>query len=287
VSDRERIFAGPYELLSVAGAGGCAVVHRAIHCETGAVAAVKVQRDGPFSLARFHAEIDALQQFDHVHVMPIIEADPERKWYAMPLADATLDDLRRRAPHDWEELRRLLSGICGALLHMHAQSFVHRDVTPKNILCFRISGEPHWVLGDYGLVRRPPGWLGNVRTASGARFGTERFSAPELLHEPRSARAPADAYSVGAVASWFTSISHTQTVETPAGAFWSELIHGTRSYIPEDRWTISEIAAHLERGPRMALVPAQDRSEACPNCGSTTGVDAATRCLRCHQHNPY
>jgi serine/threonine protein kinase len=65
-------------------------VHRGIHRESGREAAIKVPKNGPLGAPRFLREIDVLQRLDHPHVMPILEIDGRRRWYAMPLADNSL-----------------------------------------------------------------------------------------------------------------------------------------------------------------------------------------------------
>jgi serine/threonine protein kinase len=170
----------PYELVAPIGSGGFAQVFRGVHRDTGHVAAIKIQNDSPIAMARFRREIDVLSWLDHPHVMPILEADPAGRWYAMPLADCTLSELRSRDPLDWESLRDALSSVCGAMLHMHAHELVHRDASPRNVLRLRTG---LWVLADYGLVRRPRG--SESLTKTGMRFGTPQFSAPEVHHDPR------------------------------------------------------------------------------------------------------
>jgi serine/threonine protein kinase len=188
-------------------------------------------------MARFRREIDVLRELDHPHVMPIIEADPAARWYAMPIAEYTLRQLHDRDPLAWEALREALSSVCGAMLHMHAHGLVHRDASPGNVLCLQ---DGHWVLADYGLVRRPPG-VSDSLTRTGMRFGTPRFSAPEVHHDPRTATSAADAYSLGALASWFTLIPPDREVSSAAGLYWSDLIRNTVLFDPRDRWSVSRV----------------------------------------------
>lgn len=266
----------PYDLVEPIGAGGFAQVFRGVRRDSGLVAAVKVQRAGPLAMERFKREVDSLQRLDHPHVMPIIEADPRRRWYAMPLAEITLRELHDTDPLNWDELRNALSSVCGALMHMHPNGFVHRDVSPQNVL--RLPNG-RWLLADYGLVHRPRG-LANSITTSGMRFGTPYFSAPEVHHDPRSATAAADAYSIGALASWFTQIPPERVPSSGPGIYWSELVRATVVYDPSDRWPVPTIARHLADAP--ALVPVGLAApEPCARCGGREGVDAAGRCTRC------
>ena len=268
----------PYDLERIVGEGGFAIVYRGIHRETGRPAAVKVQRQGPLARWRFRHEIDAMQRLDHLHVMPVLEIDPLRRWYAMPLARYSLRQLHDREPTAWDELRRALGSINGTLMHTHPHGFIHRDVTPDNILLLQ---NGHWVLADYGLVmpRRP----GTRRpTSSGMLIGTEFFSAPEVLRGPASATTASDVYSIGAIATWFTNITPTQTgTLSPIGAYWSTLIRSTFLIDPTARWTTVDVASHLANAPEPVTVLASGRVSQCMRCGARDGWDHAERCLHC------
>jgi serine/threonine protein kinase len=273
----------PYDLLARIGEGGCADVYSAIHPDRPFdPVAVKVQKPGPLGQERFRREIDIARRLDHPHVMPLILASARDAWYVMPLADETLRELHDRNPYDWEGLRVALSGICGGLLHAHANGVVHRDVSPDNILATPGRHGPHWLLSDFGLarVRQPARSI----TPPGAMFGTPDFTAPEIHHDPRDATALSDAYSIGAVARWFTNIGREQVALSAEGRYWAELIQGTVIYTPQARWPITRIARHLETRPAVDRVLAGSASwEApfCTRCGGRDGHDGAGRCTRC------
>jgi len=250
-------------------------VFRGERRDTGLVAAIKLQRDGPLAADRMRREIDTLAQLDHPNVMPIIEADHAARWYAMPLASCALRDLHDRAPSDWETLRRALQQTCAGLRYMHRHGFVHRDVSPGNVLQL---DEDHWVIADHGLVKRPKG---SSLTGTGMHFGTLQFSAPEVHHDPRTATPAADAYSIGALANWYTNITTRQEPDSEWGRFWSELICGALRFDPVRRWTMAQIAGHLARRPVAALVWAGHSPHMCARCGTHDGIDHAGRCIRC------
>ncbi len=269
-----------YDFEGLLGEGGMARVHLGIHRESGREAAIKVPKNGPLGAPRFLREIDVLQRLDHPHVMPILEIDRRRRWYAMPLADYSLADLHQRNPFDCEQLRVALSSLTGALMHSHAYGFVHRDVSPVNLMRL---GNGHWVLSDYGLVKASG--LDEIKTSPNATFGTPRFSSPEVHLNPAGATAAADAWSVGALASWFTGIGVMAGDDSQFGAFFSPLIDGTIRIDPASRWTMGQIASHLNaklpapvRVPVLAATAAPDQ---CVRCGARAGHDASCRCLGC------
>jgi serine/threonine protein kinase len=277
----------PYDLLARIGSGGCADVYSAIHPDRPLEpVAVKVQKPGPIAQQRFRREIDILRRLDHPHVMPLIEAGSRDDWYAMPLADGTLQTFRDANPSDWDGLRISLSGICGALLHAHANGVVHRDGSPCNILWTPGSHGPHWLLSDFGLARTSHS--SKSLTPTGALFGTPGFAAPEIHHDPRMATPLSDAYSIGAIARWFTNISLDQSAPSAPGRYWSKLIRSTVAFEPDKRWPVTRIARYLEVQPTSDRVLLVGNSPArlwdapfCTRCGARVSHDGAGRCTRC------
>jgi serine/threonine protein kinase len=141
-----------------------------------------------------------------------------------------------------------------------------------------------WVLADYGLVRRPTR-ISDSLTKTGARFGTPHFTAPEVHHDPRSATPAADAYSLGAIASWFTLIPPDRDVSSVRAEYWTELIRHTLIFDPNERWSLSRIVQHLERplpvGRDRILVPTGGDGLPCGRCRAFGAVDGAGRCVHC------
>lgn len=269
----------PYVPGTLIGEGAMARVFYGTHGRTGRPAAVKIPKDGPWAVGRFRQEVDAMDRLDHPHVMPLLEADLARRWYAMPWAECSLRQLRQRDPFGWPKLRKVLSSVAGGMMHAHANDCVHRDASPDNILRLR---NGHWVLSDFGIAMlRSAARRG---TETGQHFGTPDFSAPEVYADPKTATPAADAWSIGALASWFTSIRAGQNPTSEAGLAWLELIEHTMRNNPTERWTIPAIATYLDQmPPERAPVNAGGGAlpDSCPRCGESAGLDAAQRCKRC------
>jgi hypothetical protein len=179
------------------GEGGQGSVRGAVHKPTGIRVAFKRLRFyDDDSHARMRREIDAGQRFgDHPNVMPVLDADPEGRWFTMPLADGTAAG-RARELQETDALRDLIAAVCKALRRPHEEKWIHRDIKPGNLLFL----EGRWTVGDWGLGRRPRGETSDPnRTRSGTGFGTEGFAAPELSEDAHKVTAAADIYSLGQV----------------------------------------------------------------------------------------
>lgn len=175
--------------------GGQGAVYRAAHRPTRILVALKRLRfHDEDSLHRMGREIAAGTRFgNHPNVMPVLDADPDARWFTMPLANGSAADHVARL-RETGELRDLVEAICDGLRRPHAEGWTHRDIKPANILLL----EDRWVIGDWGLGRRPRGESsGPRRTRTGTGFGTEGFAAPEMSGNPHDVPPATDIYSIG------------------------------------------------------------------------------------------
>ena len=212
------------------GSGGYAVVHRAIHKPTGTEVALKRLRKSVDDTAadRMQREIKVMRQLDHEkHVMSVIDFSVRWNWYVMPLAVGDAYALRNDLIKE-SGLVDLLRACLKALTAAHEAQYVHRDLTPHNIL--RLPGGL-WVVSDWGLVRARPGHTTRVLTSSGSVVGTDGFVAPEVMRGHSHGNEPAaDVYSLGRVAAWaVTGITPLAGEELlPSGPFRQLVRSATR-----------------------------------------------------------
>jgi serine/threonine protein kinase len=269
-----------YEIGRLIGEGGMARVFEGVHREHGFRAAIKIPKGGPWAFERFRQEIEALERLDHMHVMPLLEVDRQGGWYAMPLALYSLSGLRQDDPMAWPACLKALGSIAGGMIHAHSLGWVHRDASPDNVL--RLANG-HWVLADFGIAHMCAPRAGRPQTE--ALIGTADFTAPEVRHDPAAVGPAADAWSIGALARWFTSISRESQPTSPAGTFWWALIDGTTHLDPGARWTLPEIASHLNAAPDQLCVERRPLPrklfEQCACCHDRAGLDPAGRCRAC------
>lgn len=189
------------------GRGGQARVLRGVHRGTGSPIAFKrllpaldAQDD---ARARFRREIEVGTHLRHEHVVPVLDADPDGRWFVMPLADATLESRRVMLVDDPDGLRLLISQVAEGLGAAHARQWIHRDVTPANLLGYESEEGTRWAVADWGLGRRPAGTTTLPgRTRVGVAYGTEGFAAPELSADAHLATAASDVFSLGQVIGW-------------------------------------------------------------------------------------
>jgi len=175
--------------------GGQGAVYPAAHKPTRIPVALKRLRfRDEDSVHRMGREISAGGRFgSHPNVMPVLDADPDGQWFTMPLANGNAASHADRL-RETGTLLDLVEAVCEGLRRPHAEDWIHRDIKPANILFL----EGQWVVGDWGLGRRPRGQSsGPRRTRTGTGFGTEGFAAPELSGDAHNSTPATDIYSIG------------------------------------------------------------------------------------------
>lgn len=217
--------------------GGQALIYRAVHKATGIQVAFKRRnKPGQGARRRWRRELDCARQMgSHPGSMPILDADTQASWYVMPLAEATAEQ-RRVELADPLELSALVSSVASALDAAHQHGWIHRDITPPNILLY----DGRWRLADWGIARRPRGQTsaGGRLTEVGVLFGTEGFVAPELARDANEAASPAsDIYSLGQLIGWIlTGITPQPNVPmVPPSGPWREVVRVCTRSDPSQR----------------------------------------------------
>ncbi len=193
---------GDYELLEEIGRGGMGVVYRARQRSLDREVALKLMLHGsqasPADQARFQAEVSAVAQLEHPHIVPIYEVGSDQGWqyFGMKLIEGeTLSQQVAEGPMPEREAAQLVMQIARAIEYAHERGVVHRDLKPANIL-LGSQGEPH--VSDFGLAKRTA--AGDSLTQTGAILGTPSYMAPEQASGGRGNVGPlSDVYSLGAI----------------------------------------------------------------------------------------
>lgn len=229
------------------GFGGYAVVYPATYKPTGARVAFKRVRKGvnrEEARRRMKREVTAMYHLaDEPNVMPVLDASTRFAWYVMPIAKA--DAYASRGQLQDEQLVAMLDEVCTGVAAAHAAGYVHRDITPHNILYLDDEGGTRWVLADWGLVRALDGGSSTL-TTTGAVVGTEGFIAPEVLRGSAEASASSDVYSLGRVVAWAVTgeVPLAGQDLLPSGPFRQVVRAATRS-APSERCTLDEFLSKL------------------------------------------
>jgi serine/threonine protein kinase/predicted ATPase len=187
------LIGGRYRLVRTLGRGGFGVVVEAEDARTHTRVALKeLSRTSPAALARFKREFRVLQDLHHPNLVRLdgLFAHEGRFFIAMELLSGPsfVDFVREQGSCDEERLRSALIDLLAGLSTLHEAGFLHRDLTPRNVM---VTNEGRAVLLDFGLV-------GDKRAAdeSSEWVGTLPYVSPEQI-QGEALDSASDAYALG------------------------------------------------------------------------------------------
>ena len=242
---------GPYEVLSVLGAGGMGEVYRARDTKLGREVAVKLLpaafTNDPERLARFRREAQLLASLNHPHIGAIYgldEAD-SLQFLVLELVDGeSLDKRISRGAIPVDEALAIAKQIAEAVEAAHDKGIIHRDLKPANIV---VTHDGTVKVLDFGLAK--------ATQSAGV-------SSIEVTHSP-TITTPAMLTGVGMILGTAAYMSPEQAKGRPAdkrsdvwafGCVLYEMFTGTRAFEGED--VADTLAAVLRGEPDWSALPA-------------------------------
>jgi Protein kinase domain len=218
-----------YRLEEQIGAGGMAVVFRAVDERLGRQVALKMlapalAQDEAFR-HRFIRESRAAAAVDDPHIIPVHEAGESGGVLFIAMRYVPGGDVRSllhgQGPLSPGRVAAIISPVASALDAAHAAGLVHRDVKPANMLLDARPGRPdHVYLSDFGISKAAVSSAG--LTAGGQFLGTPDYTAPEQVKgEPVDGRT--DQYALACAAfEMLTGQTPFRRDETTA-VMWAQL----------------------------------------------------------------
>ena len=197
-----EIVNGRYQIESFLGRGGMGTVYRALDQTEQRSVALKMLNlgiEGDSIPARFYREFRVLARIDHPHIVHAYDYGLHQgaPYLALEFLEGqTLKEIIDNGPMPREQLLRVAQQLCEALVHIHAQSLVHRDLKPGNIMLVVNGDDPEVKLMDFGLVRLTE--LSAELTQEGSAIGTVTYMSPEQA-QGYTVDFSSDLYSLGVI----------------------------------------------------------------------------------------
>jgi serine/threonine protein kinase len=180
---------GPYEILSLIGAGGMGEVYKARDTRLDRTVAIKVSKE-KFS-ERFEREARAVAALNHPNICQLYDVGPD--YLVMEFVDGTpiaaVDSPRR--------LLDLTVQIADGMAAAHAANIGHRDLKPDNIL---VTKNGRVKILDFGLAKPLPSAGETISmTQPGTVLGTIAYMSPEQARGSANIGAQSDQFSFGLI----------------------------------------------------------------------------------------
>ncbi len=243
-----------YELTELLARSGMASIFKAVDKRTGAPVAVKVphlqyESDVAF-YERFKREEQIGQRLVHPNIVRVLAPDKKSRMYlVMEFAEgrSLRAVVKAKSPFPVEEALEITRQICAALVYMHAQGVVHRDLKPDNVL---VGDDGKVKLLDFGIAMdeaaRRLTWFG-----LSPPLGTPDYMAPEQIRGRRG-DVRTDVYALG------TMLYEMITGELP---YVSGNVHAMmRSKLNEDPRPPREVLPGIDPKIEEILLHAIERS---------------------------
>ncbi|MFZ4661743.1 MAG: serine/threonine protein kinase [Caldilineaceae bacterium] len=196
---------GPYQINSIIGRGGMAVIYRAVDSRNDETVALKVMLPHlvhePETQHRFQKEGENAKRLIHPNIVRVYEAGQLDGHFYIAMeyaAGGTVAGLlkSRSRPMSVNEALPMLYRVAAALDYAHHRGILHRDVKLSNIL---IGRNNQILLSDFGIARRI-GSDHTMVTTTGYAVGTPAYMSPEQARGDKTIDHRADIYSFGVVA---------------------------------------------------------------------------------------
>jgi serine/threonine protein kinase len=172
---------GPYEIITLLGAGGMGEVYRARDPRLGRDVAVKVLPAAfdadPERLRRFEQEARTVAALNHANIVTIhsVEEANGVRFITMELVEG--QPLSSLIPPCGLSLDRLVGvaiPLADALAAAHAKGITHRDLKPANIM---VGADSRVTVLDFGLAK--------LHESSSAAAGATTLPTAEMTHDGR------------------------------------------------------------------------------------------------------
>src|SRR5262245_3602311 len=183
---------GPYEILSLLGAGGMAEVYRARDPQLNRTIAIKILPEttaaDPERRARFEREAQSIAALSHPNIVTIysVEEADGVLFLAMEYVEGKpLSDLIVKGGLPLTQILNLAIPSADAVSAAHRKGITHRDLKPANVM---VTADGHVKVLDFGLAKlvEPSPLAADVTglptglvTGEGRVVGTVAYMSPE------------------------------------------------------------------------------------------------------------
>jgi serine/threonine-protein kinase len=282
---------GPYEILSLLGAGGMGEVYQARDRKLDRFVAIKILPESvaadPGRLGRFEREAKSIAALSHPNILAIHDFGTHKgiSYAVMELLEGeTLREKLDAGPIHPKQAVDYALQITRGLSAAHEKGIVHRDLKPENLF---VGKDGHLKILDFGLAKREApvgaGEESGAETASGHTkagtiLGTAGYMSPEQVRG-HSADRRSDIFSFGAVLyemlTGRRAFRRDTAIET-MNAVLKEEPPGLAGSAPGVLLALERVVRHcLEKNPAERFQSARDIAFALGEASASSAAGAA------------
>eukprot|EP01100_Stratorugosa_tubuloviscum_P011984 TRINITY_DN5486_c0_g4_i1.p1 TRINITY_DN5486_c0_g4~~TRINITY_DN5486_c0_g4_i1.p1 ORF type:complete len:514 (-),score=170.74 TRINITY_DN5486_c0_g4_i1:39-1559(-) len=179
------------------------------------------------------SEVNIFNTIHHINLVRMHESflEDNEIWLVLEwMGQGSLDSLISKSNIDFPEnvISYIIEQCLSGLIHLHNNSFMHRDVKPANIL---INNEGNIKLADFGSAR-------NFIISSNYSFlGTPSFAAPETLCD-ESCSTKSDIWSIGIVLQTIADLAEPYGHLNPMQAIFAITTNEVPNFKNEAKWSL-------------------------------------------------
>ena len=194
-----KVLDGRYEIVSVVGIGGMAVVYQAYDLEKKRDVAVKVLRDDVSvdadSRRQFRKEYEAVEKLSHPNIRAVYDvvSSGDTEYIVMEYVDGInlKQYMKGKGVLSWQEVLHFSTQIARALSHAHSRGIIHMDIKPQNIM---LPKDGTVKIADFGIAQMDEADPNDGEEA----LGSIHYISPEQARGG-TVDARSDIYSLGVV----------------------------------------------------------------------------------------
>lgn len=141
-------------------------------------------------LERFKLEFIEMKKLNSPYIVEVYSYFDSNNEYIMEYMDDTLDQYIKKNNNKLDNKKRklLVNQIIRAFEYIHSKNYLHRDISPKNILIKKYDDTIIVKISDFGLVKIPESKLTSINTQIKGYFNDpflqeEGFDKYNILHE--------------------------------------------------------------------------------------------------------
>ena len=263
-----KILDGRYEIVSVVGIGGMAVVYQAYDLEKKRDVAVKVLRDDVSmdadSRRQFRKEYQAVEKLNHPNIRAVYDvvSSGDTEYIVMEYVDGInlKQYMKGKGVLSWQGVLHFSTQIARALNHAHSRGLIHMDIKPQNIM---LPKDGTVKIADFGIAQMDEAdptdaeeALGSIHYISPeqARGGiidarSDIYSLGVVMYEMLTGKLPFEGKTVEEVAVQQYSVmpDAPSALNSDVPAELEEITLRAMQPEPDDRYaTVAEMLADLE-----------------------------------------